>query len=189
MADIIDDITLAPSGDTGIIAAWTGTTDMLASVWIDGELVFSGLSFDGTARSVILPMRPGTPVFALDIVEYELGESVNGIATAPETHPVINWRVTDTAAVKSRVYGRHADDASETLLEDIPVTADKELYSWRLRLSRAHGWNWFRVMSVDSTGNESTISAWPFYVIDKPGDVSGIAVAGTAGVFSITLTA
>lgn len=171
---LISPITLAVSGLATVTAAWTGTGYSFRDGVFNG-----GPDVDGAE----VYAQPDS-VFALEVHDEEVARTVH---REPELHPLIRWTPVATA---ERYYVYHTQPGgSEARIHTAFHDDDVGIYSVRCPVECEAGWNKFRVEAVLANGIESTTAVWYERIRDLPEAPSDMTLAGTGGVFTLTLTA
>lgn len=166
--------------------SWTAPDDTgIGYVYVDGALAASDVTGD-TERSATVPI--GADVVAISVHHLEEGIEPTVQHVRPGTRPTLHWcGVSD--AYRYRVY-HTAPGEDEVCIIDMRADG-RDGYSVRcpIELDGTGGkWHQFRVEAIDESGNESSTTAFKFWAYGLPVLPSEIAVSGTAGNMTITIT-
>lgn len=170
-----------------IRVSWTGTANLVAWIFLNGLLVDTPRYFDAvTARSVDLDVGE---LFVVEVHESEEGQSGAAISEELSLRPLVLW-TPKTGAERYLLYHKPTAAGSERLLTSMVEEPGKLNYEYQsrsdLRQPEAQ-WNYFRVESINARGNESVRSPFPFWIPGLPKPPVSMALAGAAGVFTLTL--
>jgi len=185
-------VTLTPMGAGRAVLVWTApnATD-LSWININGEQVAGPLAPGAAAREAEIAFPDGGAA-EVEVHDLPAGSSVcNIIAAEPNVRPYLEWSPVSDAD-RYRVHHREGESGDEErILNDQAPTTPAGTITRRCpeRLNGVGGvWHHFRVEAVDEAGNESERELWPYYVTEPPEPATAVAVAGSGGSFTITLT-
>jgi len=170
---LITDGTLTPASPHSVTVSYAGT----GYSYIDGEFIAGP-----DVVSATLPRDPDS-VFALEIHSQTVSTTIN---EQPQLNPLIIWTAV-SGAERYNVYHTPPGGSESKIWQQMDED-DIKVYKLRCPVTCIEGWQLFRVESVDSGGNESTVSAWAEYVYNLPDGVSDASLSGSSGTFTLTIT-
>lgn len=179
---------ITPRDSVSCDVRWTSPwPDGVSWVFVNGKHSRGPIYANTAERVVKIPLGLAS-VVSLEIHDFPDDSIVPAaIEIRPNTRPLISWNAVPDAAryrvyhsvrggAESVIYNRRATDGTERYEINCPVTLDGE----------GGIWHFFRVESVDEYGNESTRSAWSYFVTDLPSAPGSLSV--TAGSVPSTYT-
>lgn len=145
-----------------------------AFVYKNGYLVASNAD-----SSAVVPVTPGE-AFSLEIHDSDVG----AYSIIEDLKPQICW----TDVVNADLYRIYYKSGDEYVLcfeqANLPGT---EIYNIECPVELSGGWNFFKVTSVKDNV-ETSVEAFSHYIYEMPDPADSMAIAGGAGLFSLTVS-
>jgi len=189
----VDHLDIVATGPTTLTVDWLEYVYVLGVlVTVGGEPVtlysaeawiyVDGQEMDHTSDNEALLPFAANYVMALEGHE----QASDPIYEEPELHPLVQWRPV-ALAVSYKVYLTEPGEAEVVVYEE--AAGDEQLlYQARCPTQCAEGWQEFRVEAVTADGIESTVDAWPHMVMNKGELPADLAISGSGGTFTLTVT-
>jgi len=186
---LIASIQVAQLAGGKVRVSWTGGA--LLNVWLfcNGSLVFEDLDFAGeTERELDVAVDTRRP-FLIEVHEAAAASAISAIFPHPELTPFVHW-APSAGAEQYRVYHKESGGA-EGCLRVVFHDEHQDHYAvspYNALEGRDGVWHAFRVEARDYYRRETTTTRWWEMFYDFPTSPAGLAVAGSGGVFSLTVT-
>jgi hypothetical protein len=182
---LIEDATVELLTTRKARVSWTGTAALVAWAFVNGLLKEGPVSFDGTDRYLDLDI---SDPFRIEIHECAEGEAPEALSPRLPQRPILAWSPRANAT-KYYAYRKAYLAAAEAILG---IVAHDESGHFEFQGSadlRQDGgiWNWFRIEALSARGKETVRAAWPHLVRGLPAKPASCAIAGAAGMFTLTL--
>jgi hypothetical protein len=154
--------------------SWLSTEADTSWVFIDGKLIAGPIT--GTEERSIDITVDTKYLFCVEVQDFSTIEQPEADYPVPNVKPYIHWDAVADAS-RYRIYHRHADDAEESKICERMADSVTAHFMQACPFRLKHGINYFHVEAVDAAGNESTVVAWEYEVIDLPPCPTAITVS------------
>jgi hypothetical protein len=162
--------------------SWTATDATKANwLYVDGKPVASNLVESTAARSISVPWE-SDDTHHIELHEEDLNSDISCTVPVQNSLPYLSW---------SNVFSAVRYDVINNLkmIGSFPQDLDSDTFYFLCPSRLTAGWNTLEIRSENAYGSQSTGTIWDYFVWTILPEVSDVTVAGSGGVFDLTVTA